>query len=84
MLFKESRTGLHFQTNKRMTQTPEMISGVFLGTIFIVITFKKELNSTCRKKGPSPEIMKILLLRRGSIHGVITTLCTNLFLHPKQ
>ena len=41
MLFKESGTGLHFQTNKRMTQTPGMISGVFLGTILIVITFKE-------------------------------------------
>ena len=51
--FLESRTGLNHQTNKRRTLKPETISGVFLGTVFIVITFNQELNSLCQKRDHS-------------------------------
>ena len=42
--------GSQLADNKRATQKPEMISGVFLGIIFIVITFNRDLNSSCQKK----------------------------------
>ena len=51
MFFKESRTGLNHQSNKRMTLKPEMISGVFLGIIFIVIAFNQGSNFTCQTNG---------------------------------
>ena len=35
-MFFQGRTGLSRKTNTRMTQKPETISGIFLGTIFIV------------------------------------------------
>ena len=53
MSSKESRTGLNHQTNKRMTLKPEMISGVFLGIIFIVITLNSKYVSMCLKRCPS-------------------------------
>ena len=39
--------------NKRVTQKPEIISGVLLGKFFVVITFDLDLNSSCQKKGHS-------------------------------
>ena len=43
MFFKESRTSLNHEASIRMTQKLETISGVYLGVIFIVITFIQEL-----------------------------------------
>ena len=40
--FKESRTCLNHQTNRRMTSKPEIVFGVFLEIIFFVITLIKE------------------------------------------
>ena len=45
--------GSQLSDNKHATQKPEMISGVFLGIIFVVITFNLDLNSVCQKKGHS-------------------------------
>ena len=42
--------GSQLSDNKRVTQKSEMISGVFLGIIFIVITFNLDLKSICQKK----------------------------------
>ena len=65
MFFEERRTSLNIQTNKRMTLKPEMISGVFLGTTFIVITVNQELHSSCRKKGHSFLHSSVLTLSGG-------------------
>ena len=43
--------GPQISDNKRVTQKREIISGVFLGIIFIVITFNLDLNSICQKEG---------------------------------
>ena len=51
MLLKESRTGLTCQTNEQTTPKSDMVFGVFLGIMFIVITFNQEFKSTCLKKG---------------------------------
>ena len=64
MFFKESRTGLKHQTNKRMTLKLETVSVVFLETIFIVITFNQELNSTCQKRDHSRYHSNIDVVRR--------------------
>ena len=45
--------GSQLSDNKHVTQKREMISGVFLGIIFIVITFNLDWNSFCQKKGHS-------------------------------
>ena len=64
MFFKESRTGLKHQTNKRMTLKLETVSVVFLEIIFIVITFNQELNSTCQKRDHSRYHSNIDVVRR--------------------
>ena len=58
MFFKESRTGLNCQTNKRMTQKPEMNSGAFLGTLFIVIKNQPRVKRYVPKEGSFPIPLK--------------------------
>ena len=58
LFFKENHTDLNDQ---------KMISGVVLGTIFIVIMFNQELNSTCQKEGRSLYDSNILTLSGGQI-----------------
>ena len=53
MLFKEKQTGLNHQTNRRTILKPWIISGVFLGVMFLVTLFNRGSNFLCRKKGHS-------------------------------
>ena len=45
--------GSQLSDNKRVTQKPEMISGIFLGITFIVIRINLVFNTICQKKGHS-------------------------------
>ena len=43
-LLQGESDGSQLSDQQLMTQKPEMISGVFLGTLFIVMTFNQEVN----------------------------------------
>ena len=45
--------GSQLSDNKRATQKPEMISGIFLGITFVVIRIDQVFNTICQKKGHS-------------------------------